>query len=489
MRRKRRFGSPAMLLALAFLAAAFGLSSVQSVPVYQTRTRTFTESVSDTGSMHTGPQRPGAPSVPGGGPIVEAPPGLECPGRNGGATDRGVTATTIKLGGTMVKTGIGKSFLADAPDAMNALTSRVNREGGVCGRRLVLRMVDDGWAPDLGHQDLLSLIDEGVFALAVSPSSEGVNLLIASGDLDAKGVPLVGADGMVASMYVDPWVWPVAASTVSTMHIIAQTTPSKDPTAYAIVFENDYHFGREGALAFDGAVLRKTGRHVPGFDPKLETCLQQFCAVSSKGTSFSTEVSRLKESCHIGSGHDPTCALIAMLMEPTTALNWIVMSDGPVFHAPGLHTMGPQPLFSTDFAKKCGDRCNNLIAWTSYKPPIAPYASDPAVLDYARTVHAADPSLDVTNGFTEGAYAGMATLVEGLRRVGPNLTRANLRRVLNSGTYDVGLTPPTQWREGKTGHFGTGQMQGYEFVYQGSSFIALRQAFGWTTDKELGLDL
>lgn len=497
--RGPRVPGPAILLLAIFAIFLLAISNIQAVPVYQTQRRTITQTLLPQTSG-PGKKAPGAgpgtiTTVSGPGAVV----GASCAaGRSAGATDTGVTANEVKLGATMVKSGVGKSFLAGAPVAMRAVVDRVNRAGGVCGRLLRLKLIDDGWEPGRGVTYLRSLIDEGVFALPVSPSSEGVNQLITAGDLRTGRVPLVGADGMVKSMYTDPWVWPVATSTVSTMHIIVQDAYRRGARTFGVVFAKDYRFGVEGAVAFNTAVRKVTGAAVPGFNPGLGTCDGTFCGILSGQGQYGTEAEKFKSNCqknhasaawgHNGApGSLPSCDVVAMLLEPKTALQWL-QSGGP--HPQGgaqeTRMMGPQPLFNADFAKSCGDKCSDMVVWTSYNPPLDPFRTAPAVRQYVSTVRLADPSIDVANQFTEGAYLGMLVFVEALRLAGANLTRGALKRVLDTHVFDLGLGPALSW---VGDHLGHGSMQSYRLRYNGQNFVGFQHEGGFVKDRLLGRDL
>lgn len=483
------------VLAAAFAAGVLLLSSVSAVPIFRTEKRTSSQEVGP--AIQGGPQAEGSRQGggfrrTGGGGAGNA----QCArGQNAGATDTGVTAQSIDLGATVVRSGIGSSFLSGAPVAMQALVDRTNRLGGVCGRILKLKMIDDAWSAQLGNTYLRSLIDQGVFAIPVAPSSEGVNALLTNNEL--KGVPLVGADGMVKSQYNDPWVWPVATSTVSTMHIIAQQAYAQGARTFGIVFDKKYHFGVEGAEAFAHAVKRLTKRDIPGYkqNKRLESCVESFCGIDPGQSSYDPQVQEFNDSCKkvgpSGYGYNnplqaPNCDVIALLLEPKTALTW--------FQSGGMHPqdrdgrlMGPQPLFNSDFAKSCAARCSAMAAWTSYNPPLDPYRNHAAVTEYVSVLRQRDPSVDVTNSFTEGAYLGMKVFIEAAKIVGPNLTRAALREVLNSTEFDLGLGPPIRWSSGR--HLGHGQMQSYLFRYQGETFVGFKNRAGFVKDKDLGEDL
>src|ERR1041384_299256 len=200
-------------------------------------------------------------------------------GQNGGATDTGVTANSIKLATTVVRTGQGAAFLGDVQPAMEAVVHRVNRLGGICGRLLDVKYVDDGWKADSGQRYIQDFIKSGYFAIPVGPSSEGLNAAVRAGDIDAAGIPVVGTDGMLISQYQDPWVWPVAVSTASSARIMVDDAYSKGARSFAIVFDKNYKFGSEAAEAFNNEVKRimhNTG--VPGYS-RTHGCSQSFCGV------------------------------------------------------------------------------------------------------------------------------------------------------------------------------------------------------------------
>jgi len=176
---------------------------------------------------------------------------------NAGATDIGVTPRSIELAATVVKSGIAKSFLSDAQFGMEAVRQKVNAKGGICGRLINIKYDDDGWDPARGEQFIQKYIgSKGFFALAVNPSSEGLRFPIENGTLASNQFPVVGADGMLIGQYQSEWVWPVAASTHSVMHILARDAIARGATSFGIVWDSDYRFGVEGHRAFQGVAER-----------------------------------------------------------------------------------------------------------------------------------------------------------------------------------------------------------------------------------------
>jgi ABC-type branched-subunit amino acid transport system substrate-binding protein len=418
------------------------------------------------GGTVTGPgASPGAIATgANGAPLTgRAAGGLQCArGRNGGKTDKGVTGTSIKLATTVVRSGIGQAFLGDVQYAMEAIRNKVNRAGGICGRLLEIRYVDDGWDEAAGARNIRTFIEEGVFAIPVGPSSEGLNAAIRTGTIGEAGIPVVGTDGMVISQYTEPWVWPVAVSTASSARIMAQHAKQLGAKSYSIIFDQDYKFGREAAKAFNAEVKRITGANVPGYDPQLQTCQKNFCGVIAGRPNYATEIEKFEPA-----------DVVTMFLEPTTALTWMATPGAAtpksVHEAGGIGVWGAQPLFTYQFEVNCQDACDQMWVWTGFKPPLESYALDPAVKTFRSDLEKTKRDADEYNAFSEGGYVGISLLVEAMQRVGPNLTRAALRQVLDSLDFGSPLTLQSvlSWRAGN--HFSNGTMQAFEIQFKGSA--------------------
>jgi ABC-type branched-subunit amino acid transport system substrate-binding protein len=414
-----------------------------------------------------GPSSPGALPT-GGGVLPPTQAGLQCAvGRNGGATDKGVTANSIKMATTVVRSGIGAAFLGDVQFAMEAVRNRVNRGGGICGRQLEIKYVDDGWSANTGAQFLRNFINEGVFAIPVGPSSEGLRVVIENGDVKRAGIPVVGTDGLLISQYQDPWVWPVAVATASSARIMARNAYAQGARRFAIVFDKNYRFGREGALAFNAEVRRLTkGQNVDGYNSDLN-CVRAFCGVLAGQGSYGTEVNQINNAYSSEGGLD----FLAMFLEPQTALTWMGTPGAPYMN-PNTPIKGiglAQPLFTRDFAQSCKSKCHGMWVWTGYKPPIENYASDPHVRTFVADLHKTKPDADEFNAFAEGGYVGMELLVQALQRVGPQVTRARLRVVLDSLKFTSGLTMQSTlaWPAAPR-RFAAWTMQAFEIQYRGT---------------------
>lgn len=469
-------------IAAAFVAGAvFGAFTVAQVAPNLTTTSAIEEPGGTTGPGGVGSTNPTAvptgslpPGVNPGGPNAVTG-NLACAaGRNGGATAEGVTATEIRMATTVVRSGVGTAFLGDVQFAMEAVRNKVNRSGGICGRQLAIKYVDDGWRADLGAQYLRSFIKGGVFAIPVGPSSEGLNRVIDAGDVRRAGIPIVGTDGMTITQYQDPWVWPVAVATASSARIMVQNARKRGAKKFAIVFDNDYRFGVEAAEAFNREVRRATGKDVTGYNTQ-NRCVQAFCGIESNQPGYRNEVNTIA-----GSGFD----FLAMFLEPQTALTWMSTPGAPTISGfglqPGMIALA-QPLFTRNFANSCQRNCHEMWVWTGYKPPIENYADDPAVRTFVADLRRTKNDADENNAFAEGGYIGMQLLVDAMRAVGPNLTRERLRAALNSMRFESGLTlQPTLVWPGAPKRYAASTMQAFEIQYL--------SAFGGWRAKDIVVD-
>lgn len=104
--------------------------------------------------------------------------------------DDGVTDSTILIGQTIGITGTVAAPVKEMNQGAKAYIDGVNRAGGVNGRKIQLRILDDGFIPKKAAANAEKLIrDEHVFALFQTrgtPHTEAVAPILA-----ASGVPLV----------------------------------------------------------------------------------------------------------------------------------------------------------------------------------------------------------------------------------------------------------------------------------------------------------
>jgi ABC-type branched-subunit amino acid transport system substrate-binding protein len=365
--------------------------------------------------------------------------------------------------------GPGATFLQPEDTAMKAVAAQINNKGGICGRKLELILHDSGWKAPSGAALIENMIlAENVFLLAVNPDSEGLNAVsvapYGNGKLAQWKVPVVGTDGLLFSQYLDPYIWPIAASTATAMHAMAKSQYTTGSRKFGIVYEQTYRFGREGAKAYNNQVKALTGKDIPGYsDPDTNPkCQGAFCGIQSSSgqASYGSEANTISGCCDGG----------AVLLEPATAIQWFKSGGtfGGVASPAGGAGASPQPLFQRYFADGCQRTCNGMRLWTGFLPPIGDFATQPAVAQYVNTMKGYSSSVDVNNQFAEGAYVGMQLTVQVLAAAstGPGgLTRANVISVLNNTqNWNNGLTvAPLSWSA--SNHFSLSSVHAFDELY------------------------
>ena len=146
-----------------------------------------------------GPAAGGTAPALGGGAAAPA-------GGNGGGTDTGVTATSIKIGGTFFNGGYLDKYSQVAEQAASAYFKYVNDHGGVFGRKIEYVPCDTAGTAD-GTQGCLRKLanDDKVFAMG--PSLD-FNLDTVPTFLADKKLPWVGSSGLYPEEHKSPFMFP-----------------------------------------------------------------------------------------------------------------------------------------------------------------------------------------------------------------------------------------------------------------------------------------
>jgi ABC-type branched-subunit amino acid transport system substrate-binding protein len=155
----------------------------------------------------------------------------------------GVTATSILLGGTAPLTGPESAYYAPVARGAQAYFAYVNAHGGVLGRRIDYKVVDDAYDPAQTVQDTRQLVQEDhVFAIFNSIGTE--HMLAVRPFLNESKVPQLFVGSGARSIYNDteayPWTLGYLPSFFGEGELYGRYLAANSPKArIAVLYEND----------------------------------------------------------------------------------------------------------------------------------------------------------------------------------------------------------------------------------------------------------
>jgi branched-chain amino acid transport system substrate-binding protein len=357
----------------------------------------------------------------------------------------GVSANEIKLGSTFAASGPVSSISGPIFKGVQSYFNKVNSEGGVFGRRIKLVWYDDGWDAQKGKSFIKKLVEQDrVFVLSVVPSSNGLDA--SASYLETKRMPVFGTSGLIESQFKSPMQWPVGTSTRSAARIGLIDAKNRQVSNFAIIWLDLL----AGAEARDA--IKKSAPSI--FGKPLGDLLTAERRVSLSETDFGPVWATIQSDTagwqrdHGVSPADGKPDFVIFAIDPTNTIKAMNAANQKNFK-PRKGWGGGQPLFLNVVAQHQWARETGLFAGSSYYPPQV--GNVPAVQEYVKTVQKYyGSSVDTTNPFLEGGYAGAAMTIEIMKRSGSCLTRDKTIQVANSLTNysPAGLTRPLSFKPG-----------------------------------------
>jgi len=248
-------------------------------------------------------------------------------------------------------------------DGMGAYLARVQREGGVNGRRVVLKVLDDGYDVDRHAANVRQLLDrDKVDALVLSAGTSHIDAAYPA--VRASGKPLIGtmSGATVLRSSDKPLVYHLRASYADEVHrLVAQAVTVRQARAFA-VWQDD-GLGRDAMAALD-TTLRGAGIPLAG---------QRKVRASAMDTADLAREIR-------ASGAD---ALFLLCVTPCAAATLVATRSG------GGHELTPYALSIVSgetLAKAAGPAARGTVISQVMPNPFR--ASSPLVQDYQRDVRA-----------------------------------------------------------------------------------------------------
>jgi branched-chain amino acid transport system substrate-binding protein len=287
----------------------------------------------------------------------------------------------------------------------------VNANGGVYGRQIRLVSLDDAFDAKRAAENARTLIQQGVFALFLTrgtPQNEAILPV-----LDQTGTPLIGPSTGATSMHqpLNPLVFNVRTRyQTEAQQAIAQLT-SQGIRNIAIVHVND-SFGKDCLQGFL-AGMKNAGVEPAGifsYDRKI-----------GDTSDVATKVIAIAPQAVVTAGHSkPLANLIRMLRDAGLV---------------GVQVVTLSNLSSQSFLKDLGNAARGTIVMQVFPDPR--YETTRIGVELHRLA-ASQPDFVMSHMALEG-FAAAKVLTEGLRRAGPNPTRASFIAGLQSmRDFDLG---------------------------------------------------
>jgi branched-chain amino acid transport system substrate-binding protein len=338
------------------------------------------------------------------------------------ASETGVTARTVTIGGTFPLTGPA-SLYAPIPAAMKAYFAYINsRKGpdgkrGVYGRQIVFKYYDDGYNPANSVQLTRKLVEEDKVFAVVGSLGTAVNESIRP-YLNARKVPqILNATG--ASLFADakkyPWTggWQPAYNYEA--RIFGQAIAHNSPNAkIAVLYQND-DFGDE---LLDGlkAGLGAKASNIIASEPHEVTAADvraQVAKLRGSGASIFVIFTTPKfaiQSYAIANAlrWDPAVIYTTSVSATDTFLTLAKANGGGTL---------PEKTYTVQYAKD---------------PANASWDNDAGMKLYKQVMGKFAPSARVTDGLNLYGVAAAEAFVQLLYKAGKNPTRAALMRAFRN---------------------------------------------------------
>lgn len=331
------------------------------------------------------------------------------------AGEVGVTDSTILIGMTAPFSGPSGAYGLDMKTVINAYFRQINDAGGIHGRRLDLRALDDGYETERALVNTRNLIaQEKVFALLASygssPTTAAMNEVFGIARVPLVGT-ISGADSIRQSPKDNPnnrYMFNVRASYANETEAIVNQLTSLGFKNIAVLYQND-GFGKSG---LDGVVsaLKKHGQ-----------APSAVATVERNSVDVGQAVQTIAKA-------NPQAVVMVTLYKPTAAF---VRAMRKIGQTPQFMTLSP--VGADLLVQELGDEARGI--GISQVMPYPWNDTTPIVREYHRLLGPnGKPSY-----YGLEAYAMAKLLVDAIRKTGKDLTREKFISTLeNMQNHDLG---------------------------------------------------
>ena len=173
------------------------------------------------------------------------------------AEEEGVSAGAITIGQSAAFTGPAQALGLEMRKGIEVYLNSVNKQGGVNGRRLILKSLDDGYEADRAGANTKKLIEEEkVFALlgyVGTPTSNAALPIFTAAKVPFVG-PFTGAESL--RQPVNRYIFNVRASYYQETEKIIEQLTSLGMRKIAVFYQNDA-YGKAGLTGVEQAMKRR----------------------------------------------------------------------------------------------------------------------------------------------------------------------------------------------------------------------------------------
>ena len=326
------------------------------------------------------------------------------------ANAQGVTDTQIVLGQSVALSGPAEQLGKDMQTGANLYFSQLNARGGVNGRKVVLKTLDDGYEPQNAVANTKKLInEEKVFALfgyVGTPTSNAVLPIFTEARVPFVG-PFTGAESLRAPH--NRYIFHVRASYFDETEAIVQHLTAMSVNKIAVFYQND-GYGLAGLAGVERALKKRN------------------MALAAKSTVERNTVD-VKKAVEEMAKADPQAIIMISAYKSCAAFIKDMKKAGksPTFW--NVSFVGSKALAKELEREGRGVQISQVV-------PFPWDSTVPVVKEYRRAMEEAKQELGF--GTLEGWIAAKV-MTEGLRRAGRKLDRETFIRAMETMTeYDVG---------------------------------------------------
>ena len=321
----------------------------------------------------------------------------------------GATDTEIKIGQTMPYSGPASAY-GTIGKVEAAYFKKINDEGGINGRKLLLLSEDDGYSPPKAVEQIRKLVEQDnvlfTFNTLGTPSNSAIHKY-----MNAKKVPhLFLATG--ASKWADPknfpWTMGLNISYETEGQIYGKYLLKNKPNAkVAVLYQND-DYGKDLLNGFKEGLGSAASKMIVAeatyevTDPTIDS---QILTLKGSGADTFVDITTPKFGAQaVRKTYDSG-------WKPLHIINNVAASVGAVLTPAGL------------------DKSEGLITVEYYKDPTDPqWKDDPAMKEWTAFMAKYYPDGNLRDASNAYGYFAAQVLVQVLKQCGDDLTRENVMK-------------------------------------------------------------